>query len=211
MAKFEDKWVKKYEPGSMERMDDAIRHRGPLKPRIDSSVGMIRKQKGTLDKMVYKLERRDGILLDKVAAANIRHDTASAKALAGEIAEMRKVKTTISMARLALEKIEIRLTMYTGLGDAVSTIVPVVRLMGGLRTSLGRFIPEAGAEITQMADGLNGLLANTMEGDAFTVYDNTDEDAERIMQQAAEEASESVESRFPMTPVDMQGMQTKES
>ena len=204
MAEFKDKWVKEYTPGPGDKIGRAVRREGPLKPRIGTGASIVRRQKGALDRMVSKLESRDRTLLGKVAAAVDRHDTHSARVLAGELSELRKVKKIMLTARLSLEKMEIRLSMYVNLGDTVAVISPVIQLMRNLGTSLGRFIPEADTEINQMVETLNTLMSNTTGGDAFGVDPASDEDTQRIMQEAGAVAAEVAGTKFPPAPAEAQ-------
>ena len=207
MAEFKDQWVKDHTPGPGDNMGRAVRREGPLKPRMDTGVSVMRRQSGTLDRMVAKLESRDRVLLGKVAAAQGRRDMHTARALAGELSELRRVKRIILMAKLSLEKVEIRLSGYVGLGDAVAVIAPTIHLMKRLGASLSRFIPEADTEMNQMAETLNTFMSKTTGGGAFSVDPSSGEDTQRIMQEAAIVAGKEVESRFPTTPAEAQGTQ----
>lgn len=204
MAEFKDRWVEDHTPGLGDNIGRAVRREGPLKPRMDTGVNVVRRQRGALDRMVSKLESRDRALLGKVAAAKGRRDMHTARVLAGELSELRKVKRIMLMAGLSLEKVEIRLSGYVGLGDAVAVIAPTVHLMKRLGASLGRFIPEADTEMNQMAETLNTFMSKTTGGDAFSVDPSSDEDTQRIMQEAAAVAGQAVGSRFPSTPTDAQ-------
>ena len=204
MAEFKDRWVEDHTPGLGDNIGRAVRREGPLKPRMDTGVNVVRRQRGALDRMVSKLESRDRALLGKVAAAQGRRDMHTARVLAGELSELRKAKRIMLMAGLSLEKVEIRLSGYVGLGDAVAVIAPTIHLMKRLGASLGRFIPEADTEMNQMAETLNTFMSKTTGGDAFSVDPSSDEDTQRIMQEAAAVAGKSVESRFPTTPAETQ-------
>ena len=208
MAKFEDKWAKRYTPGLGDKINSALHHEGPLKPRIGAGAKMVRRQVSIMDKLVSKVESRDSALLRKISAAQAKNDIGTARTLAGELAEMRKIKRMMMMVRLSLEKIDIRLSMYTDLGDAVSAIVPTIQMMKSLRSKLGRFIPEADTEINQMAETLGNFMGNTMDGDAFSMDQMDGEEVEGIMKEAASVAAEAVESKFPSMPADVQNLRT---
>ena len=207
MAEFKDRWVEDHTPGLGDNIGRAMRREGPLKPRMSTGVNVVRRQKGTLDRLVSKLESRDRTLLGKVAAAKGRHDMYSARALAGELSELRKVKKIMLTAKVSLEKVEIRLSGYMDLGDTVAVIAPTIHLMKKLGSSLGRFIPEADTEMNQMAETLNTFMSKTTGGDAFSVDPSSDEDTQRIMQEAAAVAGQAVESKFPSMPTGAQDAQ----
>ena len=207
MADMQKRWAKEYKPGLADRIGDA--GNGPLKPRIAGGVKMIQTQNSKLGAIISRLEHHEKSLFGKVVDAKSRQDVHAARALANEIVELRKVKRVMSMARLSLEKMEIRLSMYSDLGDTVSTIMPITQLMRGLGSSLGRFVPNADTEINQMAEMLNGFMSNTLEGDAFESNQVAGEEIDSIMEQAAAVASESAGSKLPSTPAETGAVQSK--
>lgn len=207
MADMQKRWVKEYKPGFADRIGDA--GSGPLKPRIVGGVRMIRMQNSKLGAIISRLEHHEKSLFRKVVDAKSRQDVHAAKTLANEMVELRKVKRVMSMARLSLEKMEMRLSMYNDLGDTVSTIMPITQLMRGLGSSLGRFVPNADTEINQMAEMLNGFMNNTLEGDAFGANQVAGEEIDGIMEQAAAVASESAGSKLPSTPAETDAIQSK--
>ena len=207
MADIQKRWVKEYKPGFADSIGDTAN--GPLKPRIVGGVRMIRMQNNKLGAIISRLEHHEKSLFRKVVDAKSRQDIHAAKTLASEMVELRKVKRVMSMARLSLEKMEIRLSMYNDLGDTVSTIAPITQLMRSLGSSLGRFVPNADAEINQMADMLNGFMGNTLEGDAFGSSAVAGEEIDSIMEQAAAVASESVGSKLPSMPAEADAVQSK--
>lgn len=207
MADMQKRWVKEYKPGFADNIGDTANE--PLKPRIVDGARMMRMQNNKLGAIISRLEHHEKSLFKKVVDAKSRQDVYAAKTLANEMVELRKVKKVMSMARLSLEKMEIRLSMYNDLGDTVSTIMPITQLMRGLGASLGRFVPNADTEINQMAEVLNGFMSNTLEGDTFESNAVAGEEIDGIMEQAAAVASESVGSKLPSTPAETDAVQSK--
>ena len=60
MTKFQNKWSKPQSTGITERINEAIKSKGPLKPRIQTAIQRLQKQIGKLDSMLSKLKERDG-------------------------------------------------------------------------------------------------------------------------------------------------------
>lgn len=209
MAGFEDKWSKRYTPGVADKVDSALNHEGPLKPRLGTGAKVVKRQANVMAGLISKLENRDKSMLGKIAAAKARNDLRSARMMAGELSEMRKTKKTMMLIKTSLEKVDIRLSTYTGLGDAVAAIAPAIHLMRSLGGRLNRFIPEADSEINQMIKTL-GSLNTTMAGDAFGMDQSYEGDVESIMQEAASVASVAVGSKFPSMPADAQYAQAGE-
>ena len=60
--------------------------------------------------MLTSLQERDAKLFQRVVEATQNHDAQTTKVLGNELAEVRKVTKILSSARMALERIELRLT-----------------------------------------------------------------------------------------------------
>lgn len=210
MPNFHDKWVQQPGTGLTERINDAIKPKGPLKPKIQTGVKKLQTQIAKLDAMLNKLKERDEKLFKRIVDATQSHDTSTSKVLSRELAEVRNVSKILGNARMALEKIELRLTTYHDLGDTVVTIMPTLGLMKSLKTSLAKFLPGADQEIHQMTEVLGGFMSDSFSGDgAFGLDDTTNAESEKILQEASAVAESSVGERFPSTPADVQASTTK--
>lgn len=201
MANLQDKWTKQPQPGITEKINDVIKPKGPLKPRVQDAIKKLRLQISKLDHMLTKLQERDGKLFQRIIEATQKHDTQTSKVLSNELAEVRKVTKILSNARIALERIELRLTTTNDLGDTVMTIMPTMGLMKNLKSSLGKIMPGAEQEINQMADMLGGFMTESFSGDgAFGIDESTNMESEKILQEAAAVAENSTGDLFPSVP-----------
>ncbi|MCP8323262.1 MAG: hypothetical protein L6N96_03695, partial [Candidatus Methylarchaceae archaeon HK02M2] len=117
MPQFADKWTKSSSPTIGERVKEAIRPAGPLKPRLDVAVRQIQVQISKLDSTATRLEKRDSIIFNKVVSAIQKHDMSHASVFANELAEMRKMNKMVTQAKIALEQIVLRLNTVQELGD----------------------------------------------------------------------------------------------
>lgn len=203
MPSFQNKWSKPPTPGLTERFNDAVKPKGPLKPRVQLAIKRLQTQISKLDSMLSKLKERDEKIFHRIVIATQQHDTQSSKVLSNELAEIRKVSKILGNARMALEQIELRLTTAHDLGDTVVTIMPTIGLMKNLKSSLSKFMPGAEQEINNMAEMLGGLMTDTFSGDAtFGIDETTNGESEKILQEAAAVAESTVDNKFPNTPVD---------
>jgi len=201
LAQLQDKWSKQPQPGITEKINDAIKPKGPLKPRIQIAIKKLKLQISKLDSMLIKLKERDAKLFQRIVEATQHHDTQTTKVLSNELAEIRKVTKILSSARIALERIEMRLTTTSDIGDTVLTIMPTMGLMKNLKSSLGKIMPGAEQEISQMADLLGGFMTESFSGDgAFGIDDSTNIESEKILQEAAAVAENSTGDLFPSVP-----------
>ncbi len=203
MPNLQNKWSKSPSPGLGEKITDAIKPKGALKPRVEMAVKRLQAQISKLDNMLTKLKERDEKLFQRIVTATQQHDTHTTKVLSGELVEVRKVSRILGNARMALEQIELRLTTFHDLGDTVVTIMPTIGLMKNLKSSLVKFMPEADQEVTRMTEMLGGLMTESFSGDtSFGIEPTTNAESDKILQEAAAVAESAVNEKFPSMPVE---------
>lgn len=205
MPSLDAKWSKQPEPSIAEKINDTIRPKGALKPRVEAGIKKLQLQIKKLDSMLTNLQDRDAKLFKRVVEATQNHDVHTSKVLGNELAEVRKVIKILSSARIALEQIELRLTTCSDLGDTVVAIMPTMGLMKNLKSSLGKIMPGAEQEINQMAEMLGGFMTESFSGDAaFGIDETTNTESEKILKEAAAVAESSTDKMFPSVPTETQ-------
>ena len=203
MPNLSDKWSSQPKPGITDKINDTIKPKGALKPRVQEGIKKLQLQIKKLDTMLSSLQERDAKLFQRIVEATQKHDTQTTKVLGNELAEVRKVTKILSSARIALEQIELRLTTCSDLGDTVVAIMPTMGLMKNLKSSLGKVMPGAEAEIGQMAEMLGGFMTESFSGDAaFGMDETTNAESESILKEAAAVAESSAGQMFPTVPSD---------
>ena len=205
MSNLHSKWSKQPQPSISEKINDTLKPKGPLKPRVQNAIKKLQLQIKKLDSMLTNLQERDAKLFQRIVEATQKHDTQTSKVLGNELAEVRKVTKILSSARIALEQIELRLTTCSDLGDTVVAIMPTMGLMKNLKSSLGKIMPGAEQEIGQMAEMLGGFMTESFSGDAvFGIDETTNAESEKILKEAAAVAESSTGQMFPSVPTDTQ-------
>ena len=205
MPNFQKKWSSSPSPGLGEKITDAIKPKGALKPRVEMAVKRLQAQISKLDNMLTKLKQRDEKLFQRIVTATQQHDIHTTKVLSGELVEVRKVSRILGNARMALEQIELRLTTFHDLGDTVVTIMPTIGLMKSLKSSLVKFMPEADQEVTRMTEMLGGLMTESFTGDtSFGIEPTTNAESEKILQEATAVAESAVNEKLPSMPVEQE-------
>jgi len=186
----------------MDKLGDTLKPKGSLKPRVEMAVKRLQAQIGKLDGMCQKLQERDQKIFQKIVAAQQAHDTYSSKVLSNELVEVRKVNKIMSNAKMGLERIELRLTTFHDLGDTVTTLMPTIGLMNGLKSSLVKFMPGADQEIGRMTEMLGGLMTETFSssGSSFGVEESTNAESDSILAEAAAVAESQSGQQFPSVP-----------
>ena len=201
MTGFDKSWTRPESIGLTEKIRETVKPQGALKPRIENAVNKLQGQISKMDSMLTKLRERDAQLFKRIVAAMQQHDASASRVLSNELAEIRKVTKMLGNARMALEQVQLRLTTVHDLGDAMIAIGPAVSTMKGLKSSLGRFMPEADSELNSMTQTLNGLMMDSLAGGDFNVdTDVSGEETEKILQEASAVAEQQIGDRFPSVP-----------
>ena len=201
MPSLNSNWTKQPKSNISEKINDTIKPKGALKPRVQTGIKRLQLQIKKLDTMLSSLQERDAQLFQRIVDATQNHDTQTSKVLGNELAEIRKVIKIMSGARIALEQIELRLTTFSDLGDTVVAIMPTMGLMKNLKSSLGKVMPGAEQEIGQMAEMLGGIMTESFSGDgAFGMDETTNSESESILKEAAAVAESSTGEMFPSVP-----------
>jgi len=201
MPNFSSTWARQETQSVTGRLRDAVKPQGALKPRIQTAVNKLQVQISKMDSMLSKLQERDAQLFQRVVTAMQAHDTSTSRVLSNELAEIRKVTKMLGNARMSLEQVQLRLTTIHDLGDAMVAIGPAMSTMKGLKSSLGRFMPEADSELNAMSQTLNGLMMDSLAGDSFNMEsDASSEETEKILQEASAVAEQQIGEKFPSVP-----------
>ena len=116
---FDKTWARQETKGMTEKIRDAIKPQGALKPRIQTAVTKLQGQTSKMDVMLTRLHERDQQLFARIVTSMENHDTSASKVLSSELAEVRKVSRMLGNARTSLEQVQIRLSTIHDLGDAM--------------------------------------------------------------------------------------------
>ncbi len=201
MPNFDKTWSRQETQSFNGKVRDAIKPQGALKPRIQNAVNKLQVQVSKMDSMLTKLRERDAQLFQRIVTTMQQHDTTASKVLSNELAEIRKVIRMLGNARMSLEQVQLRLTTIHDLGDAMVAIGPAMSTMKGLKSSLGRFMPEADAELSTMTQTLNGLMVDSLAGDSFNLEtEASNDETEKILQEATAVAEQQIGEKFPSVP-----------
>ena len=207
--RFAKKWENRRNEPFTTRIKEAVRPPGPLKPRLDFAVRRIELQIQKLDQATERFSQRDKAIFARIVDAYTKHDTARANVFANELAEIRKMERLIINARLALEQIVLRLGTVSELGDVVSTLGPAVGVLRTVRTGLASVFPEAENELGEIGNLLSGIMIEAGQSSGMTLnFDAVNEDAQKILSEAATVAEQKIKEKFPELPAGLSGVPT---
>ncbi len=211
MSEFVSKWTRPSTGGIGDRVREAVRPAGPLKPRLEQAIRQIQIQISKLDATSIKLKERDSAIFNKVVTAIQRHDMQHAAVFANELAEVRKMNKMVTSAKLALEQIVLRLNTVQELGDIVVTLAPAMGVIRNIKSGLVTVLPEAEHEIGEISSLLGSILVDAGQLGSSTInFEAANEDAERILAEASAVAEQKMRERFPDLPTSVKASDTLE-
>ncbi len=196
-----EKWETKGTPSLGTRVKETIRPPGPLKPRLDAAIRSIQLQIQKLEIANQRFQERDRMMFSKVVDAYSRHDMDHAKIYANELAEIRKMSKMLMQAKMALEQIAMRLSTVTELGDIVVTLAPAMGVIKSVKAGISTLLPEAEKEFGDISTTLSSILIDAGQSAGLSLnFETANEDAMKILNEAAAIAEQKVREKFPELP-----------
>jgi division protein CdvB (Snf7/Vps24/ESCRT-III family) len=205
--RFAKKWEQKREGDSLtKQLQVTIQPQPALKTALDNACRKLDLQINKLDQANERFQQKDKTLFSKLVNAYTQHDQAHANIYATELAEIRKMSKLIMNARLALDQVALRIRTVTELGDVVAALGPCVGVLRSVSTGLGGVLPEAEGELSDIGNMLSGLMLEAgSNGGMCLNFDSVNEDASKILSEAATVAEQRVSANFPDLPPGMPG------
>jgi division protein CdvB (Snf7/Vps24/ESCRT-III family) len=209
---FAKKWEQKRDEGnSMSKLlRETVQPPAPLKPQLDNACRKLDLQINKLDQANERFQQKDKALFAKIVDAYTKHDSAHANIYSTELAEIRKMSKLIMNARLALDQVALRIRTVSELGDVVAALGPCVGVLRSVSSGLGGVLPEAEGELSDIGNMLSGLMFEAGSSSGMSLnFDSVNEDASKILCEAATVAEQRVSANFPDLPPGMPGAANK--
>jgi division protein CdvB (Snf7/Vps24/ESCRT-III family) len=199
---FESAWQRKERgPGILDKLKDSMKPSSPLKPQIEQADRQIRVLISQLDSAINRIKQRDATIFKGVVTSLAKHDTQHAVVYANELTEVRKMGKMVTQAQLALEQISLRLGTITDLGEIATTLAPAVSVIRNMKEDLKMAIPEADREIGEISGLLSSVLIDASATGGLSLnFDAANEDAQKVMEEAAMVAEQRMQEDFPEIP-----------
>jgi division protein CdvB (Snf7/Vps24/ESCRT-III family) len=199
---FSSKWERKDQgPGLVDRLKGSVRTPTPLKSQIEQANRQIRLLISQLDSTVNRIKQRDSTIFKNVVSSLAKHDTQHAAVYANELSEVRKMGKMVTQAQLAMEQISLRLGTITDIGEIASTLAPAVSVIRNMKEGLRLALPEADREIGEISGLLSSVLVDASTTGGFSLnFDAANEDAQKVLEEAAAVAEQRMKESFPEIP-----------
>ena len=186
----------------------------PLKNRINFAQKKLEVQISKLSGINEKLQAKHDKIFERVVNAQRNNKPAYAKAYAGELTQVRKMKNMVSGAKLSMEQVKLRLDTVSELGDVVVTLSPCMSIIKGLAPSLNGLMPEANASMQDLSQILGDVMSGSSitGGDNMSVSQETNDDSLAILEEAHNVIAGQTKTAIPDIPDNLrQQMANKKS
>jgi len=168
---------------------------------LEEAVRALKIQMSGLDGTIDKLKQRDRKLFKQMVSSIRSNNMRRASILANEIAQVRKIIKNIMQAKLALERIIMRIGTIRDMGDIVATLAPAVSAIKSVQGVVATVIPKADENFSEISNLLSSILVDAGNMSGFTLdFKAASIDAEKILEEAAKVAEEELKSRLPELP-----------
>jgi division protein CdvB (Snf7/Vps24/ESCRT-III family) len=203
--RFVKKWeTKREETSFIDNIRGAVQPQQPLKPRLDFAVRRLELQINRLDQASERFSQKDRSLFAKIVDSYAKHDSAHANIYANELAEIRKMEKLVMNARLALDQVVLRMKTVTEFGDIVCTLGPCIGVLRSVNVGLCGVLPEAENELGDIGNMLSGLMFDCGTSSGMSLnFNSVNEDASKILSEAAAVAEQRLSANFPDLPAGM--------
>ena len=202
---FAKKWERQRDKTTIvDSIRDVVTPQQPLKQRMDFAVRRLDLQVNKLNQTNERFTQKDKALFAKLVDAYSKHDTARANIYATELAEVRKMAKLVMNAGLALDQVILRIKTCTEFGDIVANLGPAIGVLRSVGSCMGGVLPEAENEIGEIGNMLSGLMFDAGLNSGTTMnFDSVNEDAAKILNEAATVAEQKVSANFPDLPTNL--------
>ena len=207
-------WNKTEGKSISQKVISKVKPDKPLKNKIDFAQTKLQSQISKLEIINEKLRRKHDMIFEKIVSAQRNNRNVYAKAYAGELTQVRKMKNMISGAKLSMEQVKLRLDTVSELGDVVVTLSPCMAIIKGLSPSLSGIMPEANAAMADMSQILGDVMAGSSitGGDNVSVSQETNDDSLAILEEAHNVIAGQTKTAIPDIPDNLrQQMANKKS
>ena len=136
-------------------------HQQQLKSDMEKTTSVVNNQLARLRMLDEKFSRMDNNFRHQIISNIKSGNNSRAKALAGELSNIRNVQRTTQNAGLALEVMLIRFSTINEFAMVMETINPTVGMIRDIQRDISRVIPAASNVFSEMQSMTSDVLINS--------------------------------------------------
>ena len=184
-----------------QKVLDKVKNNVPIKNKLDIAQKKLQYQVSKLEYIHEKLQKKNDYIFKKIVTAQKINNKTYAKAYAVELSEIRKMKTMVNNAKIAMEQIQIRLNTISELGDIVVTLSPCMSIIKGLGNTLNEIVPETNSSMQDLSQTLNDVLSSSSISKQDEVINHkNNEDTLAILEEAQSIIEKNAKDSIPELP-----------
>ena len=172
-----------------------------LKTKLSNASTVVNNQLAKLRMLDSRFNTLDTDLRNKVIINIKNGDNVRAKALANELAKIRKIKHTTQKLLLSLEVIVIRFSTISEFAEILDTINPMIETIKEVKDDVTRTVPTATSIISEMSTLTSEVLIQSnvnLNTDHISIPVNSD--ALEILNEVQNIMEEETKSKLPDIP-----------
>ena len=200
MTNFGQDWNKQSNSGISEKFQGLVKKRQPLKPRIENTIKELNSPISKLNRTSNQLSEKEQKIFNRIVQAKQNGDIRTAKALANELAQMRKTSSMIGNMRLSIEKTQLRLTTANSVGDTIVAMRPAVDTMKVVVPAMSNVMSQASGEVESMGNMLGDMMPGSIGEDFSSTESGANQETNSILEEAAAVAGTQIGEKFPSVP-----------
>ena len=179
-----------------------VKPEAALKNKIEGAGKKMEQQILRLEQAHNKLKQSHEHIFKKIVDAKLIRNESTARTLAIELQEIRKVKNKIAGAKLAMEQIKIRLGTVSELGDIIVTLSPCMSLIKGLTPSISGLFPQINTAMQDLPNMFEDILAgSSLSAESMMQPYEGSADTEAILNEAQHALEGRTRTTIPEAPV----------
>ena len=201
MSHFTSKWDRPSKFTFGRKIVKRLRNPTLSKKKLEEAVRSIQTQVLSLDNLLLRLKERDKHIFSEVTRCVKLGNKRKASIYANELTQIRNLIKQVIFAKLALERICIRINTITDVGDVAATLAPAAAAVKSVQDIIKDVMPQAEEGFTEISTLLNGILVDASANEGFRLdVKAASADAEQIIDEATRVAEEELKSKFPEVP-----------
>lgn len=172
-----------------------------LKSKLDNANAVVNNQLAKLRMLDNRFNTMDTDLRNKVIVNIKKGDNLRAKALANELANIRKIKNTNQKLLLSLEVVVIRFSTISEFAEILDTLNPIIETIKEVKDDIKNTVPTANNLITEMSALTSDVLIQSnvnLNFDTISVPINSD--AIEILNEVQNIMEEETKIKLPDIP-----------
>lgn len=197
---FKSKWINP-EPllEDESKYDSSIKHRIPLKPRVDAVLKRIDFQISKLEIIANDLKSNDYEIFRNAMSLVKENNSERARVYLSDLMQIRKISKTVVLSKIVFENLKIQLNTISSIVDLVSLLSPTIAVVKNIRSSLIPYIPESEGEVGEISELLGGILIDAGQVGSYVInFEAANEKALHIINEVLIFVEQKIEQEFPI-------------